>query len=135
VPRTWPLWHAEEKIINVRLGLPQGKPGRYAVASVRILRVDTTEGARADSDFAADSGGWSVSGGAVETTPAGLRARLDGPFARRLSPLLAVDAGVAPYVVLEVTTPPHAGAELPAPLELVVHSLRVASRPPSPGSS
>jgi hypothetical protein len=43
VLRTWPFWQGCKRIIGLRFDVPEGTPGRFEVASVRILRLTPGE--------------------------------------------------------------------------------------------
>lgn len=120
VLRTWPFWQDMDEITSVRFDPPEGKPGRYAVAFIRILRTGLARGQEGEFMFTAGQQGWWVSGGGAEETPDGLRVRLEGPSARLQSPPLEVDAGRSGYLVLDVTVPAGVGREtIPAVVEFL----------------
>jgi len=136
-----PLWQECERIITVRFDPPEGLPGTYAVASVRVLRFGEGEPVAARFDFAAGGEGagsaagdrgWTAPAGDVAAVEEGLRVTLPTAEARVMSPPLTLDAEGSPYVVLEATAPasPAWDGRVPAALEFTAGQTgKVYSRP------
>ena len=117
--RIWPFWQGLDQIVGLRFDPPEGLPGSYAVASVRIVRFAEGERVAADFDFSTGDHGWVTLDEGAKTTPEGLRTTFATGDQRLISPALALDATSSPYIVVDVTAPaaPESGGRLPAVLE------------------
>jgi hypothetical protein len=97
-----PYWHAEKRIIKLRLDFPKG--GEYAVDYIKILDPGASgEPVAASFDFARGDGGWIAREGAQVASRAGrlvVTATTDAPTI--LSPPLNADASQESFVAIRM---------------------------------
>jgi len=104
--RVVPYWHAEKKIIRLRLDFPGGQArGRFAVDFIRLVDPEEeTEPVPATFDFADGLQGWRGPEGLADlrAEEGELRLRVEDPTALLQGPRVAVEAETHPFLTLRL---------------------------------
>ncbi len=119
--RVQPFWQDAERVVGLRFDPPEGKPGTYAIQSIKVLKFDRPGPVEADFDFTRGDEGWVVPAGDTEQRQAGLHVMPTSRETRAISPHLDLDAADARYLIIEATAPaiPGPDGHVPAFIEFM----------------